>query len=252
VRWPWIQREEPERVRKYHPSIAADLEAIVHKCLEKVPDRRYGMARELAEDLERFQLGEPVLARPVRGWQRSLRWVVRHPTYAAVYGLALVATLLLVIGGIGFGLWFQARVARDQLARSKQGIEAALQAERAEHERQLSEWRKFLARLTPAEREDFRRFADFLKKHPEVRAIPYQQQLAAFMKGTLPVFAGMTFGLMASPLGQGPLLAATTSGPGRSMDDVGPSSPSAAEAFSSAPEAATSGPGSALAAAFGN
>ena len=54
----------PERIRKHHPGIASDLEAIVHKCLEKDPTRRYATAADLAEDLARWQRGEPVTAQP--------------------------------------------------------------------------------------------------------------------------------------------------------------------------------------------
>jgi serine/threonine protein kinase len=46
-----ITSGDPERVRKHHPGIASDLEAIVHKCLEKDPSRRYATAAALAEDL---------------------------------------------------------------------------------------------------------------------------------------------------------------------------------------------------------
>jgi serine/threonine protein kinase len=120
-----IQREEPERVRTYHPGIAPDLEAIVHKCLEKAPDRRYATARELAEDLERFTAGEPVLARPVTGWQRALKWMKRHPTTTAAYGLALVVTLLVVVGGSMAWLWQTAETARSQAEGARQQAEEA-------------------------------------------------------------------------------------------------------------------------------
>src|SRR5439155_11127081 len=58
-----IQYEEPEPVRRYHKGVTRDLEAIVHKCLAKVPKRRYATAAELADDLQRFLDGESVSAR---------------------------------------------------------------------------------------------------------------------------------------------------------------------------------------------
>jgi formylglycine-generating enzyme required for sulfatase activity len=93
-----IQRDEPERVRKYHPGVGRDLEAIVHKCLEKAPDRRYATAAELAQDLERYQQGEPVRARPVRGLERSWKWVKRRPVLAGLTAALLLVTVLGMAG----------------------------------------------------------------------------------------------------------------------------------------------------------
>jgi serine/threonine protein kinase len=77
-----IQREEPERLRKYRTGIARDLEAVVQRSLEKDPNRRYGTGRELAADLGRYLEGEPVQARPAGMLDRGLKWVRRHPTQA--------------------------------------------------------------------------------------------------------------------------------------------------------------------------
>lgn len=48
--------------RSVNPRIPKDLEAIVVKCLQKDPKLRYATAKELADDLQRFLDGEPVLA----------------------------------------------------------------------------------------------------------------------------------------------------------------------------------------------
>src|SRR5262249_44754399 len=93
--------EEPGNPRKYHRGLSRDLEAIVQRCLEKDPRKRYATAAELAEDLDRFLKGEPIQARPVGGLERALRWVLRHPWQAALTGVSSVAVMVLILAGIG-------------------------------------------------------------------------------------------------------------------------------------------------------
>src|SRR5262249_35484902 len=95
-----IQRQEPERPRRYNPGISRDLEAVVLKCLEKDPARRYTTAHELAEDLSRILAGEPVVARPVGGMERGWRWVKRRPGVAALLVVSGLALLALVGSGV--------------------------------------------------------------------------------------------------------------------------------------------------------
>ena len=80
-----IQHDEPARVRSFHPQIRRDLEAIVQKCLEKDPRRRYQTADELACDLERFLNGEGVQAHrwgrcAARSDRRNAGRHARHPS----------------------------------------------------------------------------------------------------------------------------------------------------------------------------
>jgi WD40 repeat protein/tRNA A-37 threonylcarbamoyl transferase component Bud32 len=93
--------EEPAAVRSLQPGVPRDLETICHKCLHKEPRRRYATARELAEDLRRFQKGEPVRARPVGLGERAAKWVRRRPLVAALLGLVV----LLTAGGLGGVFW---------------------------------------------------------------------------------------------------------------------------------------------------
>jgi WD40 repeat protein len=103
-----VRAREPVPVRTLNPKVPRDLETVCLKCLRKESGRRYPSARELADDLRRFQAGEPVRARPVPAWERALAWARRRP--AAV--LAIVAVVLAAGGGLA---WWQYRVAEASL-----------------------------------------------------------------------------------------------------------------------------------------
>ena len=93
-----IRVEEPSPLSRYVKHVPRDLETICLKCLEKSPDRRYETAADLAADLTRYLGGEPVLARPLGVWERSLKWIRRRPALAA--SIALVAVGM-VVGALG-------------------------------------------------------------------------------------------------------------------------------------------------------
>jgi serine/threonine protein kinase len=59
-----ICEREPVLPRRINAAIPGGVQNICLKCLEKNPRDRYGSARELADDIERFLAGEPVQAIP--------------------------------------------------------------------------------------------------------------------------------------------------------------------------------------------
>ncbi len=85
--------DPPPSPRKFSDAVPHDLETICLKCLEKQPSARFQTARELREELERFQRGEPILSRPIGRCSRAVRWCKRKPAIAALCG-AIFATLL--------------------------------------------------------------------------------------------------------------------------------------------------------------
>jgi hypothetical protein len=73
------------------PTIPRPLDAIIRRCLQRSPQRRYANARELANDLERWLSGSPVsavMAEPV-----ATRW-------SASVGLGLLLILVMLAGGL--------------------------------------------------------------------------------------------------------------------------------------------------------
>ena len=110
--------ERPRPVAEREPDAPPDLVAIVDKAMELQADRRYPTARELAEDLRRFQTGQLVSAHRYSPGELVRRWVRQHRaavTVAAVLGLALAAA---VAGGF-LAVRRQARIAEAERDRAR-------------------------------------------------------------------------------------------------------------------------------------
>jgi len=72
-------------------AVPADLATIAHRCLEKDPAKRLPSAGFLAEELERWMRGEPILSRRVTSAERARRWMRRHPWRMAAAMAMLVS-----------------------------------------------------------------------------------------------------------------------------------------------------------------
>jgi serine/threonine protein kinase len=66
-----LSGQEPIPPHVWRPGLPPDLEQICLKCLEKAPQRRYASAAALAEDLGRFQAGEPIQLNTLGGHRPS-------------------------------------------------------------------------------------------------------------------------------------------------------------------------------------
>lgn len=92
-----VVSDDPVPPTRLNPKAPRDLETICLHCLRKEPPERYASAQTLAEDLRRFERGEPIKARPVGPMERALRWTRRRPALAFGFvSLGLLAATLFV------------------------------------------------------------------------------------------------------------------------------------------------------------
>jgi WD40 repeat protein/tRNA A-37 threonylcarbamoyl transferase component Bud32 len=92
-----VLEQAPVPPRSLNPEVDRDLETVCLKCLEKQPGQRYGSAEALAEDLERWLGGEPILARPAGALECGWRWCRRNPALAGTGVAALAAVVAALV-----------------------------------------------------------------------------------------------------------------------------------------------------------
>ena len=136
-----VCRKEPVPPSQLQTRIPRDIETICLKCLEKDSARRYTDVTALAEDLRRYQAGEPIVARPISRPERVWRWCLRNRMVAGSVATALLILLIAAVGGTA---------AAVVISRQKQTLSEAIVALananiRAENRRQEAEAKRKLA-----------------------------------------------------------------------------------------------------------
>jgi eukaryotic-like serine/threonine-protein kinase len=102
------------------PVVDEEIVTILFKALEKEPNRRYASAAALAEDVERYLAGLPLLAHPPSTIYHLRRMVARHKL---PFALASALIALLIVFGASMAVLFQAQ--RVQRTRAETEAEKA-------------------------------------------------------------------------------------------------------------------------------
>jgi serine/threonine protein kinase/WD40 repeat protein len=114
---------EPLSPLRLRPNLPRDVATICLKCLEKLPRKRYQTALELAEDLQRFQAGKPIHARPVRFPERVYRWCRRRPLVAGLLALSTLLALTCIATVIVYEIRLNAALKTQIAEEDKQIVE---------------------------------------------------------------------------------------------------------------------------------
>ncbi|HEX5272325.1 MAG TPA: protein kinase [Gemmataceae bacterium] len=120
-----VVSEEPVPPSRVRANVPRDLQTICMKCLEKERARRYRTAADLAEDLCRFQAGEPIRARDLRFGERLLKLAYRRPALFAAWSLSVLAVVLAGLGTGAAWLWQRAEQARREADAARNHAEEA-------------------------------------------------------------------------------------------------------------------------------
>lgn len=129
-----VRDVDPAPLSSVNKTLRRDLATIVHKCLEKDRGRRYSSAAELAADLGRYLVGDPITAAPMGFVDGVTRLARRHriaATAAATVFLALVGATLAVTT-------FAIRAEREKTLAVASRREAILSAAEARSNEQLA------------------------------------------------------------------------------------------------------------------
>ncbi|MCA9128632.1 MAG: serine/threonine protein kinase [Planctomycetales bacterium] len=88
-----VASTRPKPLSQFALHIPAALDAIIMKCLEKEPEKRYASAADLHADLTAYLAGKPIVARPC-GRLSRLRFFAQQHLFAASVSGSLVLLLL--------------------------------------------------------------------------------------------------------------------------------------------------------------
>jgi formylglycine-generating enzyme required for sulfatase activity len=155
-----VRAAPPADLDQLAPGTEPELVSICRRAMHRSPEKRYSSADELAAELRAFSEGRVVRAHASGAWPELRKWFLRNRALAS----ALLAALLLALGGLAAIGWFQARGRAEllrladsrrlaELERRVEGLWPADPAHVPELERWLAEARALAARRPQHERD---------------------------------------------------------------------------------------------------
>lgn len=112
---------EAPKPSAFRPGLDRDLETICLRAISKDPSARYQSCAALAQDINRWKLGQPIEARAVGPVERAVKWVRRRPLIAGLSFLLLVSLVVITLGSwqVSRNLKIQKEVQRQALVELK-------------------------------------------------------------------------------------------------------------------------------------
>ncbi len=126
-----VLTQDAPRPTRVVPSIPAEVETICLKAMEKSIPRRYQSAAELAQDIERYLHGEPILAQRPTFAQQLGRRLKRHRVATVTVALSLA-----FVGWITWDKMDESRLARRQQEDLARQLQQITETKRREYERE--------------------------------------------------------------------------------------------------------------------
>lgn len=101
-------RLNPPSLRSLCPEVPWSLDALVAKCLDPNPGRRYSSADDLAEDLRRFLNNQSMKFCPEPSiHERLAKWAKRHPAISSSTTVGLVSLAFILVLGLSLNLLYK-------------------------------------------------------------------------------------------------------------------------------------------------
>ncbi len=169
-----VLHEEPMRPRLVDKRIPADLETICLKAMEKRSGQRYQRAGELAEDLERWLRGEPIVARHIGPLERSWRWCRRNPAPAGMIVTVMALLLVVAIGSsIIASLAAKGRAEEAEGRRQEAAARRAADKARIDVEAAFAANRELLSRAYVEKGSRYLRAPESTDDYNPIKALPW-------------------------------------------------------------------------------